>query len=262
MASGRWSDLAPRVISAVVMVALGGLAIWAGGIWFSALAVIVTGLMVWELSRMTQAPEGPQLSLLLGLLASGVLALNVFIGQPLLLALLILPSVMGAMIARRDAPIYMAYALVIMLTGFALISLRNDVGVLAVLWLLAVIVICDIMGYFAGRILGGPKFWPKVSPKKTWSGTVAGWIGALLVGLAFWANGFGSTALICVSPLVAFAGQLGDIAESAIKRRAGVKDSSTLIPGHGGVLDRFDALAFGAILTMILQSLLAFLPQG
>lgn len=262
MAAGRWSDLAPRVGSAVVMVALGGAAIWAGGFWLSALAVVVTGLMIWELARMTEAPQGPQASVALGVLGAGALGLATFMQQPLLLGLLVLPSVLGVMVARRDAPIYAAYALIIMLTGLALIMLRNNVGMIAVLWLLAVIVVCDIMGYFAGRILGGPKFWPKFSPKKTWSGTVAGWIGAFAVGFGFWWNGYGSMAILWISPLVAFAGQLGDIAESAIKRRSGVKDSSNLIPGHGGVLDRFDALAFGAIITMILQSLLAFLPLG
>jgi phosphatidate cytidylyltransferase len=117
-----------------------------------------------------------------------------------------------------------------------------------------------VAGYFAGRILGGPKFWPKVSPKKTWSGTIAGWVGAALVGLAFWAAGLGEAALIWVSPLVGFAGQMGDIAESAIKRRAGVKDSSNLIPGHGGLMDRFDALAFAAILAVILLPLFHLFP--
>ena len=108
----------------------------------------------------------------------------------------------------------------------------------------------DIVGYFAGRIFGGPKFWPRFSPKKTWSGTVAGWIGAGifgalvgpgLLGVSWWACGLGAVVL-------SFAGQMGDIVESALKRRAGVKDSSSLIPGHGGVLDRLDALVAVAAL--------------
>ena len=99
-------------------------------------------------------------------------------------------------------------------------------------------------------MLGGPKFWPRLSPKKTWSGTVAGWVGAMLVGLTVWATGHGSASLIWISPLVAFAGQLGDIAESWLKRRAGVKDSSNLIPGHGGVFDRVDGLLPVAIVSL------------
>jgi phosphatidate cytidylyltransferase len=109
-------------------------------------------------------------------------------------------------------------------------------------------------------MLGGPKFWPAISPKKTWSGTVAGWLGAVAVGYGFWAAGFGAWHLLWASPFVAFAGQMGDIAESAIKRRTGVKDSSNLIPGHGGLLDRFDALAFAAITTAALHVLVPLFP--
>ena len=98
-------------------------------------------------------------------------------------------------------------------------------------------------------MLGGPKFWPKVSPKKTWSGTIAGWIGAAAVGVLFASQGMVPWYYAVLSPLIALAGQFGDIAESWIKRRAGAKDSSSLIPGHGGVLDRFDALV-GAVLAL------------
>ena len=115
------------------------------------------------------------------------------------------------------------------------------------------------MGYFAGRSLGGPKFWPAISPKKTWSGTVAGWVGAALVGLGFVVFTGAGWGLIVLSPLVSFAGQMGDIAESWIKRRTGVKDSSRLIPGHGGVLDRFDAL-IGAVVLVMLLGLILPLP--
>ena len=114
-----------------------------------------------------------------------------------------------------------------------------------VFWLIAVVVTTDIAGYFAGRIIGGPKFWPRVSPKKTWSGTVAGWIAAAAVGALF-AGALGN-GIIWLSVLVSFAGQMGDAAESALKRSKGVKDASALIPGHGGVFDRFDAMMGAAL---------------
>lgn len=259
-ASEKWGDLVPRLLSALVMALVGGGAIWAGGVIFALLAVICTGLMMWELARMTRG-EGYDASILLGVLAAAVLALQLFVPHPFVLPLVLLPALIGVIAPRRDTGVFFAYALIILATGWALVALRQTAGLIPVLWLLAVVVASDVAGYFAGRILGGPKFWPKVSPKKTWSGTIAGWVAAALVGAGFWAAGQGSAALIWVSPLIGFAGQMGDIAESAIKRRAGVKDSSNLIPGHGGLLDRFDALAFAAILAALLLPALQLFPR-
>ena len=142
----------------------------------------------------------------------------------------------------------------------ALGFLALPLGFLAAALLVLVVVGTDVFGYFAGRIIGGPKFWPSLSPKKTWSGTVAGWIGALLLGVLLWRLGRGDAMLIWCSPIVCLAGQMGDIAESWLKRRAGVKDSSNLIPGHGGFMDRFDAVT-GAVLATMLIGLLTALPS-
>lgn len=254
-----WADLRPRILSAVAMILVGGLAVWAGGAAFALLVVAATGGMMWELGRMTADPAR-DLSLWLGALAAGMLALNLWSASPLPLIALALPAVVGVVIPRRDRAVFFAYALVIMATGLALVILRQSLGLVPILWLLAVVIASDVLGYFAGRTLGGPKFWPRISPKKTWSGTAAGWVGAAVVGYGFWAAGLGTSHLLWASPLVAFAGQMGDIAESAIKRRAGVKDSSNLIPGHGGLLDRFDALAFAAILTAALHLVVPLFP--
>ena len=259
-ASARWGDLVPRVLSAIVMLAMDGAAIWAGGLWFAGLAVVCSALMRWELARMTRG-EGFDASILLAALTLAVLVLAVWTPASWALPLLLLPSLIGTLAPRRDILAFAPYALVIVLTALALIILRQIHGVWALAWLLSVVIASDVLGYFAGRILGGPKFWPKVSPKKTWSGTVAGWVGALAVGYAFVAMGEGEPLLILLSPLVAFAGQMGDIAESWIKRRAGVKDSSHLIPGHGGVMDRFDALCGAMVAVMILGRIIE-LPVG
>ena len=159
---------------------------------------------------------------------------------------------------RRDPVIGLVYAAAIVVAGVELIRLRGD-GISQIFWLILVVVASDVCGYFVGRLVGGPKFWPSVSPKKTWSGTIAGWIGAALVGLGFYLTGHASPLMVAMSPILAFAGQLGDIAESAIKRRAGVKDASNLIPGHGGVLDRFDAM-IGALLAMFVLGILGVRP--
>jgi phosphatidate cytidylyltransferase len=263
-AAGRWGDLRARVISGLAMLAVGIGAIWAGGAVFAALAVVVTGLMIWELARMT-APAQEARARLLGGLAVLVLAAVLVLHLPFGLAALALPPMALAATPRRDRAIALVYGGAVMLTGYGLVALREGLGLAAIGWIVAVVVTSDVAGYFAGRVLGGPKFWPRVSPKKTWSGTVAGWIGAALVGFAFAAltpglsMATGGWMLVALSPLVAFAGQMGDIAESAIKRRAGVKDSSALIPGHGGVLDRFDAL-LGAVLVVLAITQIAPLP--
>ena len=138
---------------------------------------------------------------------------------------------------------------------YAVAMLRAESGLGWIVWLVLVVVVSDVAGYFAGRILGGPKFWPKVSPKKTWSGTIAGWAGAAVVGAVMAVPLGAGAGLIVISVLVSFAGQMGDIAESAVKRHVGVKDSSDLIPGHGGVLDRFDAMLGAGVLVFVLVQL-------
>lgn len=256
-----WGDLRPRVLSAAVLLVIGGVEVWLGGMPFAILVVALTGGMMWELARMTADPAR-DLSLWLGALAAGMLALNLWSASPLPLIGLAAPAIAGILIPRRNKRMFFGYALVIMATGLSLVLLRESLGLAPVLWVFGVVIVSDVLGYFAGRMLGGPKFWPAISPKKTWSGTIAGWVGAALIGFAFWSFGYGSVHLLWASPLVAFAGQLGDIAESAIKRRSGVKDSSNLIPGHGGLLDRFDALAFAAILTATLTLVIPMFPMA
>lgn len=248
--AGRWADLRTRILSAIVMVAVGAVEIWLGGTAFAALVIGLTGVMIWELAGMT-APWKLVSPIVLAVGAAGWLVLAMVLDGKLAALLLIVPSLIFLLTPRRDQRLAAAYALAIMLAGYGLVSLREAGGTTAILWLVAVVVASDVLGYFAGRTLGGPKFWERISPKKTWSGTVAGWIGAALVGL-FFALAGSSWLLVPLSALVAFAGQMGDILESWVKRRAGVKDASNLIPGHGGVLDRFDALIGAVVAVMVL----------
>jgi phosphatidate cytidylyltransferase len=257
----QWGDLRKRLVSAVLLIIVGAAEIWLGGTSFAALVVVLTGLMVWELCTIT-APGHPTPPLLLAGLAMASLAAAIFLTGPWSGVALLLPAAVIAVTNRRDRWLSAGYAAAIMVAGYGLIDLRGT-GSLTIWWLVLLVVASDVLGYFAGRSLGGPKFWPSVSPKKTWSGTVAGWVGAALVGVAFviWAGaGWG---LVALSVLVAFAGQMGDIWESWIKRRCGVKDSSGLIPGHGGVLDRFDALTGAIVAVMLLQQVFVLpLPGG
>lgn len=257
--SGRWSDLRTRVLSAIIMVAVGAVEIWLGGTAFAALVIVLTALMVWELAVMT-APARQRTPVTLAAVAGVALAAALILRGEVATLFLVVPSAMLVLTPRRDRRLAGAYALMIMLAGFGLVTLRNETGSIAILWLVAVVVASDVLGYFAGRMLGGPKFWERISPKKTWSGTVAGWIGAGAVGLAFWQGGYGGWLLVPLSMLVAFAGQMGDILESWVKRRSGVKDASDLIPGHGGVLDRFDALIGAVVLVMLVELVVPVAP--
>lgn len=253
MSSGNFSDLKARVLSAIVMVAVGAFAIWWGTPVFSALAVVLSGLMAWELYALMQ-PDAPQGRAEAHGVTSAILVavFSYTLGGWLSVGGLVLSAVILAARMPRDKLLFGAYLLMILVAGHGLILLRDAYGMVFVLWLVGVVIASDVAGYFAGRILGGPKFWPKISPKKTWSGTVAGWFCAGAVGAVLAATVGVSWWVVALSALLALAGQLGDIAESAIKRRMGVKDSSNLIPGHGGVLDRFDALIAVAALALIL----------
>lgn len=245
----------------MVLLVLGGLLIGATGFWLRLGLSLIAAIMFWELAGLTgrRGAESRRLALaaMAGLAQLGALMLPHPAAMLLLAAPLIawLPAV-----PARERIGFAGFGLAIMLVTFGLVGLREGQGLVFVLWLLGVVIISDTAGYFAGRIIGGPKFWPAISPKKTWSGTVAGWLGAALSGLALWAAGLGDASLIWISPLLALAGQMGDIAESWLKRRAGVKDASNLIPGHGGFMDRFDAVT-GAVLAVMLIGLVAGLPM-
>ncbi len=250
-AAARWHDLGPRVLSGLAMAVAGGLAVWVGGVVFALLVSLVCGLMTWEAARMF----GVRHARMLGLLAGASLLLSDWLPVWLLLPVLIVPALVAALQIDRERLLLGGLVAWIVLATFALVWLRAEEGTLWIVWLIVLVIASDVMGYFAGRSLGGPKFWPRVSPKKTWSGTVAGWALAAVVGALFAAPLGAGPWLVLVSVVVGFAGQMGDILESAVKRRQEVKDSSALIPGHGGVLDRFDALLGASAMALFLWSL-------
>jgi phosphatidate cytidylyltransferase len=133
-----------------------------------------------------------------------------------------------------------------------LLRLDQTYGFVALVLVLLVVWTTDIGGYFAGRGIGGPKLWPRVSPNKTWAGAIGGFAGSLVVAVAFAGLGFGKTApLLLLGGALSIASQLGDLFESAVKRRFGVKDSSHIIPGHGGLLDRLDGFVAAVVLAAI-----------
>ncbi|MFD1881063.1 phosphatidate cytidylyltransferase [Paracoccus pacificus] len=266
---GRWADLGVRVTSAAVLIVIAVILAWSSGIWLRLGVSVLTGTMIWELARMTawSHPEfhtvlsGEWRPLITGILAALMTFLALTIDSNWAVLLLGIPAFAGMLGARNDLkPAFVLFAVAMGLGGYGLVLLLEAKGFAVVGWIVGCVILSDVAGYFAGKQFGGPKFWPAISPKKTWSGTVAGWLAAALYGLVLVVAGHAGPLLILLSPLVAFAGQMGDIAESWLKRRTGVKDSSNLIPGHGGVMDRFDAMT-GAILAALLIWLLSGLPQ-
>jgi phosphatidate cytidylyltransferase len=132
-------------------------------------------------------------------------------------------------------------------------------GFAALIFVLVIVWVTDSGGYFAGRGIGGPKLWPQVSPKKTWAGAVGGFAASLAVACGFAAFDLGRTVpLLVAAAILSVASQLGDLFESAVKRRFGVKDSSHIIPGHGGLMDRLD----GFVAAVVLAALFGFLRGG
>jgi phosphatidate cytidylyltransferase len=133
-----------------------------------------------------------------------------------------------------------------------LVRLDQTYGFVALMLVLLVVWVTDIGGYFAGRGIGGPKLWPRVSPKKTWAGAVGGFAASLVIAAGFAALGLGKTGpLLLLGAVLSIASQLGDLFESAVKRRFGVKDSSHIIPGHGGLLDRLDGFVAAIVVAAI-----------
>jgi phosphatidate cytidylyltransferase len=140
-----------------------------------------------------------------------------------------------------------------------LVRLDQVWGFVALMLILLIVWVTDIGGYFAGRGLGGPKLWPRVSPKKTWAGAIGGFTASLAVAAGFAALGLGKMIpLLLLAAVLSIVSQLGDLFESAVKRAFGVKDSSQIIPGHGGLLDRLD----GYVFAVVAAALIGFLRHG
>lgn len=253
-AIGKWADLWPRLMSAVVMIGLGGLSIWAGGVWAHGLIAVLAGLIIWEVTRMMR-PEQPMIAVMMALISTVILFYLSETYSPTALGpfLLLVPGLLAARLIKPRRGVAFITANAVLWASWVLILVRDLYGISWTLWLVGLVVLTDIAGYFAGRIIGGPKLIARFSPKKTWSGAVAGWVAAGLLGL-WMADQLGLSLIsaFSLSVLVSMGSQAGDITQSALKRAVGVKDSSSLIPGHGGVYDRFDGMIGAALVILVM----------
>jgi phosphatidate cytidylyltransferase len=203
-------NLALRVVSALVLAPLAVGAAYLGGWFFVLFWALAAVVVLWEWIGVTASGQ------------SGERAIWIVAGVGYSAVLLLAPVLL-----RRD---------------------ESD-GFLALVFLFAVVWSTDVLGYFGGRALGGPKLAPSISPKKTWSGAVAGTLGAMALTAAGarYIGGFNITAIAVLALILSIAAQLGDLMESKIKRHFGAKDAGHIIPGHGGLMDRLDGFWAAAL---------------
>jgi len=218
------SNLTLRVISSAIMAPVTIAIAWFGGWPFVLFWTAAACIVLWEWSRLVAGREGTRTLL----------------------------SFAGWMIAG------LIYAGVLL---FGPVILRSDpsLGFVVMLFLFAVVWATDVAAYFAGRAIGGPKLWPAVSPKKTWSGALGGTLGGVVAGLAVVKLAGVALAphLVVVALVLSAVSQGGDLLESSIKRHFGAKDASQLIPGHGGLMDRLDGF-----LTAVAAAVMVGLIRG
>jgi len=254
-------NLITRVVVAAVLAPVTIAIAYAGGWWWALLVTVVAiGLYIEWLSVVGAMQQRWASAVGAGALAlAGVaVAANRAGVAAALIGIGVLGAAASSSVRRSWAGGGLLYA------GLALLAsvlLRHDpeTGFGALIFVLLVVWVTDIGGYFAGRGIGGPKLWPQVSPKKTWAGAVGGLAASLLVALVASALGFGPAAtLLLLAAALSVVSQLGDLFESAIKRNFGVKDSSHIIPGHGGLLDRLD----GFVAAIVVAALIGFIRGG
>jgi phosphatidate cytidylyltransferase len=259
--SPKWQDLGVRTVSAAVLMPIVLIDIWLGGVWFEVFVLLIGVLIAREWVRLALADEDLQFGLhALAVLAAGVLP--VATGFMMALAVVAVIWLVSAMAARKTSRgAIWPYLGIPYAAGstMALMILGNDVanGPLAIVWLLAIVWTADSLAYFSGRIIGGPRLAPSISPKKTWAGMAGAVAGGVLASLAVavLAGLESRVFLALLGGLLAIVEQGGDLFKSALKRFYGVKDAGHLIPGHGGVMDRVDGLVAAAMVGALIGTL-------
>ena len=247
-------DLWQRVVSGVVLAVASLAAVWLGSWPFAMLVGAVAAIASWEWGRIVRGAgfdgyfSAQAMSVVLATLVS-----TAGYAVPASIGLVVVSVVLLILRLRQNDQLTGLGVATIGLPAVWLALLRSDAlyGLEAVLFLFLVVWATDIGGFVFGRTIGGPKLWPSISPGKTWSGAVGGTILGAGAGLLFAAATDDAYVLGALGLGASLASQAGDLFESALKRRFGVKDSSSLIPGHGGVMDRLDGFIAAALLAAI-----------
>ena len=252
-------DLWPRVAAAVAMGSVAVAATWIGGFLFAAFWWLASIVVLWEWQRLVGGERLIVARVVAGAVALALAALSALHDSiaGVVAALILGVAAVGWIAGGRQgiwaaAGVLYAGALV---ASVGLLRVSPSFGMASILWLFAVVWGADIAAYFAGRLIGGPRLWPRVSPGKTWAGAIVGAFAGAVLGLMLgaWTNRL--AALFWLGLATAIVSELGDLFESALKRRFGVKDSSGLIPGHGGLMDRLDAFTSASFFAAVVAIL-------
>lgn len=263
MGIGTTRELRRRAISAVALGALALGAVYAGPVPFGILVLLIAMVMSWEWRHIVESGRLNE-SLLVHVAAVCFAVICAIAGLEAVAfgILLVGAAILFLLNFGQGAGISVLGVLYVGVPAVLLVTMRasGDFGLLAVLFIFAVVWASDISAFVGGRMIGGMKLYPSISPKKTWAGLVSAIVGALLVGVVFWffLPGTHIAYLVVCAGGLGLVSQFGDLAESALKRLFRVKDSSDLIPGHGGFMDRMDGLAAaamaGAVVGLLINS--------
>lgn len=239
-----------RIVTAVALAPIVILSVIAGDVIFSLFVTVASLILAWEWSRLCQETDNVAalIGLIIGLLTANVVAM---IGHSDAAVVLLLASALMLYVTSSRSLWSAAGMLYVGLPCVALIWLRSDPenGQIVILWLITLVWISDVGAYVCGRAFGGAKLAPRISPHKTWSGVAGGFACALIWGVGFLVavDVFPFWYVVVGSVFIAISAQIGDLLESWIKRRFGVKDTGRLIPGHGGLFDRVDSLILASL---------------
>jgi phosphatidate cytidylyltransferase len=266
--AGGLSELQKRVLSGIVMAAVAiGVTVW-GGLPFALVWTAAALCVAYEWQRIVQGDKA-MTAILTAVAIVLVAAYGAYARSPTVLTAAAVMLPLAALSASRERLTTLTGVVYAAAFGAAILLCRASGydGALVIFWLFAVVWGTDTLAYFTGRALGGPKLWPSVSPKKTWSGATGGLLGGVILGcLLIMALGVSlkwqHIALSCAFSILT---QAGDLYESALKRRFGVKDAGNLIPGHGGFMDRLDGFIFAVAFAALFGGLragLANVPAG
>ena len=243
MLGKNWDDLPSRLASASILFLISATCIYLGGEFFKFFIILLVGIMHWELGKML-TPTSKQAFWFSAYLSSAVTFYLISSESNLWSTLFLAVNFyFQRYFFHHNKNFGAFYSLALIICGYIFYDVRINFGLYHATWLIGIVVLTDIAGYLIGRLIGGPKILPRISPNKTWSGVLGGWLAAGIFAWLFVHNVVPQNLFInfiVFSIVLSVAAQVGDLAQSHLKRISKVKDSSNLLPGHGGFMDRFD----------------------